>query len=251
MKIEVLIATMNQNDYELPNKMNIQSDAIISNQCDRNSIESFAYKGHSIKYLNFKETGVGLNRNNALMRASADICLFADDDVVYYDGYSELVENAFDEIPDADLIIFNLVGRDSGRDKTLHVKRIRYFNFLKYGTARVAIKLKPIRENGIMFNLCFGGGTEHSHGEDNLFLHDCLKKGLKIYAVPYYLGYLNDERQSTWNDGYGKKYLEDQGVLYKTMSRKWWKLLCLQDAIRHHKRTGFTWKKAYKIMISL
>ena len=27
-----------------------------------------------------------------------------------------------------------------------------------------------VRENGIYVNQCFGGGTEHSHGEDNIFL---------------------------------------------------------------------------------
>ena len=52
--------------------------------------------------------------------------------------------------------------------------------------------------HGIYFNQCFGGGTEYSHGEDNLFLTDCLRKGLKIYAYPEYIAKLTEERKSTW-----------------------------------------------------
>ena len=42
------------------------------------------------------------------MRATGDICLFADDDMIYVNDYSKLVENAFLENPTADVIIFNL-----------------------------------------------------------------------------------------------------------------------------------------------
>ena len=33
MRIQVLVAAMNQVDYSLPEKMNLQTDAIIGNQC--------------------------------------------------------------------------------------------------------------------------------------------------------------------------------------------------------------------------
>ena len=76
MKIQVLVATMNQKDHSLIKKMNIKTNAIIGNQCSINSIENFMVGNQEIKYLNFSERGVGLNRNNALMRANADICVF-------------------------------------------------------------------------------------------------------------------------------------------------------------------------------
>lgn len=99
-------------------------------------------------------------------------------------------------------------------------------------------------------NLCFGGGTEHSHGEDNIFLAECLNKGLRIHAVPEYIATLTAERQSTWNNGYDEKYISDQGYLYKTISKRWWRLLCLQDAIRRHKSYGMTWRETYDCMIT-
>lgn len=122
-------------------------------------------------------------------------------------------------------------------------------NYLRYGTARVAVRLKAVKENAIYFNQCFGGGTEHSHGEDNLFLTACLDKKLKIVAVPVYIARLTEERESTWLSGYNEKYLKDQGRLYKAISRKWWKLLCLQDIIRHRKVYNRKFRELYKLMV--
>lgn len=239
---------MHQTDHSLPEKMNIQSDAIFGNQCDRNEVEEFELNGHKMKYLSFAERGVGLNRNNALMRADGDVCLFADDDMVYVDGYPALIEKAFNENPKADVIVFNLIEKDSQRKQIDKVSRVGYLNYLRYGTARVAFKLSSVKSQGIYFNQCFGGGTEHAHGEDNLFLTACLDKGLKIYAVPVEIAELKDDRPSSWNTGYDDKYLIDQGTLYKTISRRWWRLLCLQDAIRRHGAYKRSVLAAYKLM---
>lgn len=249
MKIQVLVATMNQNDYSLINKMNIKTEAIVGNQCDRNSIEMVEIDGNRIKYLNFQERGVGLNRNNALMRADADVCLFADDDMIYSFDYVKTIEKAFNELADADVIVFNLREKEPDRYIIPKIHRVRWYNYLRYGTARVAIKLSSTKINGIYFNQCFGGGTEHRHGEDNLFLTSCLKAGLKIYAYPAYIAELTEERPSTWNSSYDEKYLKDQGALYKQISKRWWKVLCLQDSIRHSKLYGISWWRAYKLMV--
>lgn len=250
MKVQVLVAALNQSNHSLLERMNIQSDVIVGNQCDENSIEKFIYNGFSAIYLNFSERGVGLNRNNALMRADADYCLFADDDMVYIDNYPQIVINAFNKNPKADILIFNLKEKKSSRYVITKKTKVGYLNYLRYGTARIAIKLEKVKNKGIYFNQCFGGGTEHCHGEDNIFLSDCLKEGLKIYAVPITIAELKEDRKSTWNNGYDKKYLADQGCLYKTISHRLWKLLCLQDALRRSKRDyKMSWYAAYKTMV--
>lgn len=248
MRVQVLVAAMNQHDHSLLDKMNIQSDVIVGNQCDRNSIEEFEYHGNRAVYLNFAERGVGLNRNNALMRATGDICLFADDDMEYENNYVEIVTRAFEMIPDADVIVFNLIENEPKRYIIKQRRRVRFNNYLRYGTARIAVRLSSIQKNGIFFNQCFGGGTEHCHGEDNLFLSACLKQGLKIYAVPDYVASLTEERQSTWDCGYNEKYLLDQGALYYCISHRFCKLLCLQDAFRHRQEYGMGFTKAYRLM---
>ena len=249
MRVQVLVATMHQQGHSLLDEMNIQSDVIVGNQCDFNSVEHFDYNGFEAVYLNFAERGVGLNKNNALMRATGDICFFADDDMVYVDGYTSLIEKAFLDNPKADIIVFNLIEKDGKRKQITKRSKVCWLNYLRYGTARIAFKLKPVKENGIYFNQCFGGGTEHCHGEDNLFLTACLSKGLNIIALPIEIAELKDIRESTWNKGYNEKYLKDQGILYKTISRRWWKLLCLQDAIRKHKQYNLSIIKTLRLML--
>lgn len=251
MSVEVLVTTMNQCDHLLIEKMNIKTDAIIGNQCDFDSIDRFQKNGHKYIYINCNERGVGQNRNNSLIRASADICLFADDDMVFYDGYEKIAEKTFIDIPEADVIIFNINEDKAERYRITKTSRVHWYNYLRYGMARVAIRLNSVRMNNIFFNQMFGGGCKYMHGEDNIFLNNCLKCGLKIYAVPYVLAKLKNDRPSTWNKGYDDKYLNDQGMLYYVLSKKWWRLLCMQDAIRRAKKHyKVSIVEAYKLMIN-
>lgn len=248
MKVQVLLATMYQTNHGLIEKMNITTEAIVCNQCNYNGFEEFTHDDNKILWYSFNERGVGLNRNNALMRATGEICLFADDDMVYVDNYAAIINKAFSDYPSADIIVFNLTEPLVTRKLIKKAGRVSRFNFLRYGTARIAVRMSSIRNNGIYFNQCFGGGTEHCHGEDSLFLSSCLDKGLKIYACPEYIAELTVERESSWNKGYDDKYLCDQGSLYRTISRHWWKLLCFQDAVRRRKSYPVGWYSAYRIM---
>ena len=250
MKIEVLVATMNQTDYSLLDKMNIKTDAIIGNQCNRNSIEEFEYKSHKIRYLNFAEKGVGLNRNNSLMRATGDICIIADDDIVFYEGYEETVKKYFKKLRDADIIIFNLNENPAVRYINKKIFRVNKRNFTRYGAARIAFKRKSVSLNNIYFNINFGGGTQYSCGEDTLFLKECLDKKLKIYAVPDSLAQLFNQRDSTWFYGYNDKFFFDKGVLYYFLNKKFCKLFSLYHCIKHRNEyKDYKWKNAYKKMI--
>lgn len=218
MKIQVLVAAMDQNDHSLLKKMNINSDVIVGNQCDRNSIEEFDYNGHRATYLNFAERGVGLNRNNTLIRATGDICLFADDDMEYVDNYVEIIEEEFERYPHADALIFNIntIGGDQQRRQNTKVKRIRTFNSLNYGAARIAVRRASIQKNRICFSQHFGGGSMYSSGEDSLIIRDMLKKGFKIYAIPKTIATV-DQSTSTWFSGYHEKFFYDKGALMKAM----------------------------------
>lgn len=249
MKVQVLVAAMNQKDKSLLEKMNIQSDAIVGNQCEYNAVENFQWKGHNISYLNFAEKGLSLNRNNALMRADGDICLLADDDMVYEDDYVETVNKMFNQHPDADVIIFNILEPVTTRSVIEKVTRVGYLNYLRYGSVRIAFKLESIRENAIFFNQCFGTGTERGFGEDNLFLTACLKNKLKIYAVPEHIARLTEERDSTWFHGYDDKYLHNKGLLFKAISKKFYGVLCMQDALRHHNEYDKTASSAFRAMM--
>ncbi|WP_148630486.1 glycosyltransferase family A protein [Bacillus sp. E214] len=251
MKLQVLVSTMNQKDYSLVQKMNIQSDAIFVNQCDRYGFEDFEYNGNSIQYFSFSERGVGLSRNNGLMRSTADICLFADEDVTYIDNYYEIVLKAFGENPKADVILFNVPSKNPDRPAHLTKKnsRVRWYNCLKYGAVRIAVKSDSLKQANIYFSLLFGGGAKYSAGEDSLFVSECVKKKLKVYAVPSIIGYVSQE-DSSWFEGYTDRYFYDKGVFYYCLSKKWAKILCLQFIIRHSKmfKHEKTLKEAFMLM---
>lgn len=237
MKIQVLVATMHQIDSSLIKRMNIQTNVIVGNQCDRCSDEVFSFNDFRAVYYNRKDRGVGYNRNVALSH-SEDNCIltFADDDMQFVDNYAQIISKAFKELPDADAIIFNIetIGRDMGRRKSTKIKRVRFYNALNYGAARISVKSNSVKRENIFFHTCFGGGTRYSSGEDSLFIVDMLKHKFKVYVYPVCVAQV-DQNTSTWFDGYTEKYFHDKGALFAAISYRWAKVLSLQDLLRHKK----------------
>lgn len=80
MKVEVLASVMNTTLPETAEHMNLQSDAVIINQCDRLASEEMQISsgnGESrIRFFSFPDSGIGRSRNEAILRAEGDICLF-------------------------------------------------------------------------------------------------------------------------------------------------------------------------------
>lgn len=239
MNIETLVVTMNQECRQLVKKMNIQTDAIIGNQCKQNQIEEFKDRNLNIKVISLKEKGVGLNRNTILMRANADFVVFADDDMVFHDGYPDVVLKAFNDNPKADVIIFNLDEDTETQFKNNKKKKINKYNYMRYGAARFVMRTNKIKLNNIYFNLNFGGGTKFSAGEDSLFLKDCLKHNLNVIAVPDSLATLENSRESSWFEGYNDKYFFDKGVFYYFANPRLSKLYCIYYYLKYHKRISY------------
>lgn len=222
MKLQVLVSTMHQTDHSLLEKMNIRSDAIVINQCDRDSIERFSFRGYDILWMSLNERGVGLSRNNALMRASGDILLFADDDVVYSDDYVEKIRKSFEDNPKSDLIVFNLPSQNPNRPEAIveNEYKLHWYNSLKFGAFRIAVRKDAIRKANVFYSLLFGGGAKYQSGEDNLFIIQCLKKGIKGLASNVIIGTVQQE-ESTWFRGFDEKYFFDKGVLMKQCFGPW------------------------------
>lgn len=238
MRIETLVATIDQTDHSLVEKMNIQTDSLVGNQRGSSSEEVFDFHGNKVVYFNSAERGVGKNRNVLIQNATADICLFADDDMQFIDGYPQIVEKAFEECPDADILIFNLLERQPRRPVTKQITRIHKYNYAKYGAARIAFRRQSVLSAGIRFDLSFGGGTEHGSGEDTIFLWDCLKKKLKICAVPYALAEIDQTAVSTWFQGYNEKFFRDKGALYASIHPWLWPLYSLHHVMRYRRKFG-------------
>lgn len=214
MKLEVLISAVDKNAAELISQMHIATDAVLVNQCGRYDYETLTARGGSVKCFSMPERGVGLSRNTALLHASGDVVLFSDEDIILAPDYEEKIRRAYASHPDADMILFNVEVAASRRTYwNREIRRVTYRNYGRYPAYSISGKLKALRRANVHYSLLFGGGAKYSNGEDSLFLRDCLKAGLRIYAHTACIG-REQERESTWFSGYHEKFFRDRGVLY-------------------------------------
>lgn len=233
MKLQILLSTMNQKDLSVLDDMNLQSSAIVVNQSDEFKYEKIKHNNNDVLLITLPERGVGLSRNTALMRASADIVVIADDDVQYIDGYEQRILSEFKNNPDADIIVFNVLSKNPARPSYEIKKngRVRRHNSLRYGTYRMAFRTNSIKYKNIYFSLLFGGGAKYSSGEDSLFIYSALKSGLKVYKSTENIGSVA-QNKSTWFEGYTDKFFEDKGALFKALSPRLYPILILQLILR-------------------
>ena len=239
MEVQILVSTMDQVDYSLLDKLNIQSNAVVINQCGREASEVLEYNGFKIEWISVNERGLSRSRNLALTKSSGDICLLVDDDERLKDGYPITIENAFRSYPDASIIAFNIdsIGGISNRYYNKKNKRLHRYNSMRYGSARIAFLRENVIRAGIEFPILFGAGATYSSGEDSIFLSRCFEKKMKIYACTGVIADIVDEDgTSSWFTGYNRKYFMDKGSVYAAMSQKSSFVFSLYFAIKHRKK---------------
>ena len=216
VNFEILCVTMHQNDFSKINEMNIHTNVVFANQCDCTTYDEYCFEGYTAKMISTQTRGVGINRNLALMYASAKYCLLADDDVIYYDNVEQLVVSEFEAHPDADVIIFHLDSDNKTRElkKFKHTKRWHRYNGLPVGGVRIAFKLESIRKANTYFSMLFGGGSIFSSGEDSLFLIALARMGERLYLSKETIGKVSFA-SSSWFCGFNERYYYGKGAFYQ------------------------------------
>jgi hypothetical protein len=131
------------------------------------------------------------------LRATGDIVLFSDEDIVYEDGYAKAILDEFEKYTEADMLLFNMkVGEARATYYTEQAHRIHIWNSGRYPTYSFAIRRSKLHAAHITFSLLFGGGAKYSNGEDSLFLYNCLKDANKIVGIDT-VGYYYLQRESS------------------------------------------------------
>lgn len=248
--IEMMVSAVDQNIETLASEMNLETDAVIINQCQEDRYTEHLYQNHLIRCAYSRQKGVGRSRNLALLYAEAQFLLFADEDIRYREGYAQAISQEFEQHPEADMILFN-VRQSEGRE-TYHNNdfgRVRWYSCGRYPAYSICVRKKKLQEAGVMFSLLFGGGAEYSNGEDSLFLQECLRKKLRIYHSPIEIGY-EIARKSTWFDGYTEKFFIDRGVLYHFLYGRFAALLALRFLYKNRKTmcNKMSLSTCYKLM---
>lgn len=217
MKIEVLITTMHQKDASKYKEMNLQTDAVIANQADRNETVTDIIDGKNVKLVTTDTRGVSKNRNIAIENISedTDYVIFADDDLRFCDGYGQKVISILEQLPQADAVKFNLncISERKISMKTItQTKKVSRREVTSWGVCVIAVKARVFRDKKMRFNERFGPGTENYCGEDSIFLQELFKNGLCIYTSPECIAEI-DQTDSSWFEGHNAKYFKVAGMI--------------------------------------
>lgn len=248
-RFEVLCTTMHQKDFSKISEMNIRSDVVFANQADRYSYGEMEFDGHKAKMISTALRGVGRNRNTLLIHATADICLMSDDDIVYFNDYEQKVLNAFDNLPQADVIIFNLTTECQERPQYQNkkVKRMGRFSRNPYGACRIAFRRASLQKANVWFTLLFGGGCIFPSGEDSKFIKDLVYSNINVYVHPEVIGIVKFEN-STWFTGASEKFYYGKGAYYAAVHPKTQFLRRLYFSWRTSKRSQLSFKERMRWM---
>lgn len=251
MKIEVLVSTMNQSNYDLLCDMNISSDCVIVNQCNKESIKIISHNSYQAKWINSSQKGLSRSRNLAIKNSSADICILADDDLIYTEDYHHNIIQAFEDNPSADVIAFKVEGINKKfKDYPIKKMRLNFITAMKISSVQIAFKRKSLIYNDIIFKEEFGSGSIFYAGEENILLSECLRKGLIIYYVPLKIADIN-LGDSTWFEGFNERYFITKGAAFTAMSLPLSIPLIFQFAIRKRKlfKDKMSTIQAIKVML--
>ena len=214
MNVTVLISCMHQSGHDIIARSNIQTDVIVVNQCDIDNEERFTFvnkKGRecSAIFYSTAERGLSKSRNRALdLSTDADVCIICDDDELFPDNYEEFVSQQYENNKDLDVATFAI----SWDERTYPSERMKMnFNrILRTSSQQITFKRISVVGKGIRFDEKMGSGTGNGGGEENKFLLDCYKKGLKMEYFPDVLATIN-KGESQWFHGYTERFFQNQG----------------------------------------
>jgi hypothetical protein len=186
--LEILIATQDRAslDFLLPmfpfghfSNFNI----LIVNQSKSFVLES---DFPSVRVINSIEVGLPKSRNLAINNAIREICIIADDDVVYVEDFDKEIVEAFNSNTNASVITFN--HQRMGLDYPQNNNKVGYWHnrktIRKVCSIEIAFKLNDIKNNGFFFYDHFGLGSYFETADEFLFLRNMLNVNKKLYYNP-------------------------------------------------------------------
>ena len=126
--------------------------------------------------------GSGANRNVALAHAEAPVVLMADNDLRYTPAQLKAVIDTFADTPQVEFATFMYQG--AAKKYPSSELELSYGIHPTVTTFEIAARLASLREKKITFNPHFGVGARYECGEDSIFYHECMRKGLRGRFFP-------------------------------------------------------------------
>lgn len=196
----------------------------------------FLTKREDIKILPHDSEGVSRNRNYLLEHATAPLALLSDDDVDYSEEQLPKVIKAFAEHKDYGFITFRY---DTAPQWRKHYPGSGDFDlrhpprFYYSGAIEMAFRVEAVRRAGVCFNEHFGfGKDEFLSGEDTVFMHSVLRKGIRGLHVASTICYHRGGASTSRREGANPRFIESKGAIAGWLHPFTWPLRMVAEARR-------------------
>ena len=209
MKLDILMSCMNQIDDRLIRDSRILGDAVVINQCGREDSRTYQTEHGTVRWFDSATKGLTVSRNMALEKSDAQICLLCDDDEVFERDYAEKIRGAYEALPDADVIIFKMVGRTPSFED--RIMRLKFPMTMRVSSWQISFRRESLMRTGIRFDELLGAGTGNGAEEELKFMMDCQRAGLEIYYVPEEIASVA-QTESTWFAGFDQQFFYNRGA---------------------------------------
>ncbi len=194
-KIGLVISTLNEGIFNLKNTLPVEADEIIivhqvvpENKSDYSGIYNEFY-ARGCKIIPLPTKGLSLSRNTGLYAAISDYVLICDDDGVFEKNLFEILRNAIQKFPDAEIFSFQTKTPDGLPYKKYpptsyqHSKR----SAAKVSSIEILIKRSWLLQTKLKFDERFGLGSNFPTGEEFIFLSEAINSGAKVLFIPEYI----------------------------------------------------------------
>jgi len=216
----ILITTMDSGiervKQELLPQLVWADQVIISHQIlDVNIIPERSNLWDNVIYTHMREWGLSKSRNKALSVSTTDICHICDDDLSFIPWFIDTVKEGYQN-SDFDIISFQVF--DEQWNKHFFAKEWKHtrVSVMWIWSWGITFFRKSIIEKWISFDENFGLGTKYPVWEENIFLQDAFKTGLRIWHIDSPITI--HPRESSW-----KTYREELVVArIKVWKRMFW-----------------------------
>lgn len=215
-KVVVLLSCMHQKSHSIIARAHIQTDAIIINQCHTDSIEEFFFKNLKgvncrVVFISTTQRGLSNSRNMAIINAPFDsIGLICDEDEVLADNYEDLILEGYDRFKNPDIVAFKVGWNGFGKKYKNKPYKLSYTQALRICSVQITFKIDRIHEKQIFFDPLMGSGTGNGAGEENKFILDCRRNGMRMFYYPNEIAKIS-QGDSQWFKGFDNNYFENFG----------------------------------------
>ena len=184
ISLEILISTKDRDNLDFLNNIFVNNNAhsnpiLIINQTQ--NLNFSCPHSDNINLINVNEIGLSKSRNLAIENAKADICLLADDDIVYENNFESIILNAFNLNPSADIITFKMNDFKGNSFKDYPIIKKHNKKSLSFvNSVVIAFRRNSIISNKVFFDENFGLGSTFQTADEYVFLRNALNLNLNI-----------------------------------------------------------------------